>query len=78
MFKVYTIESKNAYTGISLVAACDATEANEIIQEFRDTDRENIMNSYGYSNVDESDVVQDVYARRKGIMLYGISYTGSL
>ena len=76
MFKVYTVESKNCYTGISLVAACDATEANEIIQEFRDTDRENIMNSYGYSNVDESDVVQDVYAQRKGIMLYGISYTG--
>ena len=76
MLKIYTIESKNCYTGISLVAACDAAEANEIIQEFRDTDRENIMNSYGYSNVDESDSIQDVYAQRKGIIFNGISYTG--
>lgn len=75
-YNVYKIDSTLCYYGISLVAAKDADEANDFIQEFKREDFSNTLDSKGYSYVDETDVLEDVYSERKGIIMYGIRYFG--
>ena len=76
MYKVYCINSKSCYRGLSLVAADNAEEANSIIERFKDFDKDNKLDSLGYELVDEDDVIKSVYSEEKGIMLYGIYYIG--
>ena len=75
-YKVYMINSNAHYIGKSLVAAESAEEANKIIDAFVHNDPHNHEDSWGYCHVDEGDVIEDIYAERKGILYYGISYTG--
>ena len=76
MYKVYKVEPQMYYHGMFLVAAVNAIEANSIIADFKRDDTNNWYDSWGYCEVDESDVVEDVFSERKGIALYGIYYYG--
>lgn len=75
-YKVYPIDSRSHYIGSALVAADSAEEANELIDEFKDSDTKNHLDSYGYSYVYESDRIEDVFSIRKGIVHFGIYYYG--
>ena len=76
MYKVYKVEPQMYYHGVSLVAANSALEANAIIAVFKREDTNNLNDSWGYCEVDESDVIEGVLSERKGIVLYGIYYYG--
>ena len=75
-YKVYIIDSDACYGGKSLVAAESAEEANKIIDTFVHSDSHNHADSWGYCHVDEYDAIEEVYAKQKGILYYGIYYTG--
>ena len=76
MYKVYKVEPQMHYHGMSLVAAESAVEANSIIADFKRDDTNNWNDSWGYGEVDESDVIEGLLSERKGIVLYGIYYYG--
>ena len=48
----------------------------DMVGEFKDFDKDNKLDSWGYELVDEDDVIESVYSEEKGIMLYGIYYSG--
>lgn len=75
-YNVYEVSSSCNYSGFALIAAENATEANKFIQEFKDEDKDNYYNSYGYEFVKEYDVIEDIFAERKGFITHGISYSG--
>lgn len=75
-YKVFIIDSEAYYSGKSIVAAESAEEANKFIDEFISNDPHNNSDSWGYSHVDEGDVLSDIYSEAKGIVYYGIHYTG--
>lgn len=64
------------YRGMSLVAAKNVEEANKIISEEIKEDTHNDKNMWGYGEVNECDIVENVYSNVKGIVLYGIYYYG--
>lgn len=76
MYKVYKIDSVVCYFGFSLVSANNAIEANKFIEEFKKEDIGNRYNSFGYSFVDESDILEGIFSNEKGIVHYGICYGG--
>ena len=76
MYKVYKVEAQMYYHGMSLVAAVNAVEANSIITDFKRDDTNNWNDSWGYCEVDESDIIEGVFSERKGIVLRGIYYYG--
>ena len=77
MYKVYKIESAAYYHGFSLVAAENDEEANLIITKFQEDDPNNLRDSRGYENVnEEADLIDGVFAARKGILHFGIYYSG--
>lgn len=76
MYKVYEIDHMCCYKGISLIAAEDAVEANKIIDDFIKSDENNVYDSRGYCHVKESDCIQPFHSDIKGIIRYGIYYTG--
>ena len=76
MYKVYKVEPQMYYHGTSLVAANNVEEANSIIADFKKNDTNNCNDSWGYCEVDESDVIEGLLSERKGIVLYGIYYYG--
>ena len=75
-YKVYKIEANSSYTGYSLVAAKSADEANHYIDNFREIDKDNQGDSWGYSNVNEDDVLENIFSNETGILDYGIRYCG--
>ena len=76
-YNVYEISPCSFYyRGMSLVAAETVEEANEFIDCFISVDSDNGCNSFGYSHVDELDIIDHLYSDEKGIILYGISYNG--
>lgn len=76
LYNVYAIYSADNYYGISLVAAESVDEANKIIQDFRNNDKSNENDSYGYTDVSESDLLKELSSTSKGIILKNISYCG--
>mgnify|MGYP006981388353 FL=1 len=76
MYNVYVIYSASCYDGVSFVAAENAKEANKFIQERINNDPANITDSWGYCFVDEDDMLDDVFATRKGFVFSGIHYRG--
>ena len=76
MYKVYKVEPRMYYHGMSLVAAESTVEANSIIADFKKDDTNNWNDSWGYCEVDESDAIEGVFSERKGIVLHGIYYYG--
>jgi len=75
-YSVYKCSAKSAYSGISLIAADSVEEANQIISMFKENDKDNSFNSFGYSNIDEYDLMDNLYSTEKGILYFGIYYTG--
>ena len=79
-YNVYKIDTggryASCYRGMSLVAAENADEANEIICNEIKNDTHNARDTWGYGTVDEYDIVENVYSDVKGIVLYGIYYCG--
>ena len=69
MYKVYKVEPRMYYHGMSLVAAESAVEANSIIADFKKDDTNNWNDSWGYCEVYESDAIEGVFSERKGIVL---------
>ena len=76
MYKVYKVEPRMYYHGMSLVAAVNAEEANSIIAEFKKDDTNNWDDSWGYCEVDEDDAIEGLLSENKGIVLHGIYYYG--
>lgn len=76
MYNVYKIDSTNHYSGISLVVAENAEEANLFIDDYKERDIDNIGDSRGYSYVEECDKLEGVFGESKGIIYYGIFYSG--
>ena len=72
MYKVYLIRPSLEYEGFALVAAEDATNANELIADFKELDYDNKYNSYGYCYVSSDDVIKELSANRKGFILQDI------
>ena len=75
-YKVYEIDSKCSYIGTSLVAARTAEEANEYIESYREFDKDNKGNSWGYSDVGEDDVIENLWSEESGIIKHGIYFHG--
>ena len=79
-YNIYKIEPggryARCYRGISLVAADNSDEANEIIAKEIREDKNNANDTWGYGKVHEYDIVKNVYSEVKGIVLYGIYYYG--
>ena len=75
-YKVYEIDSKRSYIGTSLVAAKTVEEANEYIKSYREFDKDNKGNSWGYSDVSEYDVIENLWSEESGIIKYDIRYCG--
>ena len=76
MFKVYKVDAKMCYDGYALIGAHNAAEANEYINEFKEFDNMNKMDSWGYEFVTEDDVMECINATCAGILDYGIHYMG--
>ncbi len=76
-YKVYEIVPCSFYyRGMSLVAAETVEKANEFIDDFISVDSDNSCNSFGYSHIDELDIINHLYSDEEGIILYGIDYCG--
>ena len=79
-YNVYEIkpggEYASCYRGSSLIAAENAEEANKIILKEIQEDEHNERDTWGYSTVQEYDIIENVYATVKGIVHYGIYYYG--
>ena len=76
-YKVYKIEpNQGCYSGVSLVAAKNADEANIYIKNFKDRDKNNYADSYGYSYVNETDVIEGLYSVLPDLVWLGIYYRG--
>ena len=75
IYRVYPCDC--AYVGYSLVAASSVEDANRIIQDFKDSDKGNVRDSYAYGDVSESDLMEDLISTREGIILEGFYYTGN-
>ena len=75
-FKVYKVYPKAHYEGYALVAASSAKEANEFIDSYKEVDKENSSDSWGYSYVNEDDSLDYIFATCTGILDYGIYYKG--
>lgn len=76
MYKVYQIRSKCYYRGIGLVAAESVIEANKLIDNFIASDPNNIYDSWGCEHVNELDRIEPLQSKEKGIILFGIYYSG--
>lgn len=76
MYKVYVSRSGCYYGGISLIAANSAAEANRTIDLFKQVDVGNKCDSWGYTSVEEYDILEGVYSENSGIIYKGIYYTG--
>ena len=76
-YKVYQVYPRDcAYVGYSLVAAKSVEDANRIIQDFKDSDKSNDRDSYAYSDVSESNLIEELISTHEGIILEGFYYTG--
>ena len=76
-YKVYQVYPRDcAYVGYSLVAAKSVEDANRIIQDFKDSDKSNDRDSYAYSDVSESNLIEELISTHEGIILEGFHYTG--
>lgn len=75
-YKVYQINPLSCYRGYALIAAETADEANAFIMDFQEHDKNNRMDSWGYDKVDESDVIDGIWAEDKGFVNYKIYYSG--
>ena len=76
-YKVYEVTPRlGCYQGMSLVAANSAEDANRIIDKFIKDDPHNQMDSWGYSKVNEYDVIEGIYSEIEGIVHMGIFYYG--
>ena len=77
-YKVYQVYPRGcAYVGYSLVAAKSVEDANRIIQDFRDSDKQNDCDSYAYSDVSESNLIEELISTREGIILEGFYKVGN-
>lgn len=77
-YKVYIVHPCDcAYAGYSLVAANSVEGANRIIQDFKNLDPHNYLDSYAYGDVSESDWIEELISTREGIILEGFYYTGN-
>ena len=71
-YKVYQVYPRDcAYVGYSLVAAKSVEDANRIIQDFKDSDKSNDRDSYAYSDVSESNLIEELISTHEGIILEG-------
>lgn len=76
-YKVYEVQPRlGCYRGLSLVAATSAEDANRIIKEFIKSDPNNHMDSWGYSQVSEYNLIEGLYSEKDGIIHMGIYYYG--
>lgn len=79
-YNVYEIKPggkyASCYRGSSLIAAENAEDANKIILKEIQEDEHNERDTWGYSTVQEYDIIENVYATVKGIVHYGIYYYG--
>ena len=75
-YKVYRVDPRNCYRGYALIAAETADEANAFIKAFQEDDKNNRMDSWGYDKVDESDVIDGIWAENKGFVNEEIYYYG--
>ena len=76
-FPVYKITpNQGCYSGMALVAANTAAEANEFIDSFKEHDTKNVNDSWGYGCVDEDDKIDYLFSTVTGIIDYGIWYRG--
>lgn len=74
LHSVYGILPNSNYGGEALVAADSIEEANGFISEFKQRDRYNALDSFGYGEVD--DIKEHLFSDQKGIIDYGIYYIG--
>lgn len=74
--KVYNIRVKAHYSGDASVYAENVEKANELIEKFKNKDKDNKNDSWGYSFVDESSDFDDYYTDEESGIVRGIYYSG--
>lgn len=75
-YKVYLADSEICYTGIAIIAAESAEEANSYIESFKYCDKNNSANSFGLCYVKEDDQIPELSSSKKGIIYNTIMYIG--
>ena len=75
-YKLFLIEPGCCYFGNSVVSAVDSKEVNKIIQDFKNEDPENALDSRGYNFVDDNNIIEGAIGIKKGFLYYGIRYSG--
>lgn len=76
MYKVYHVTPASYYEGFALIAANSAAEVNEHIAEYKANDPDNRWDSFGFTYVDEGDVIDNISSSIEGFVYNNIFYTG--
>lgn len=76
--KVFRCDPKANYSGMALVAANTAEEANKVVEAFKACDYFNTADSHGYGKIYDDDCIPYLTANYNypEIILYGIFYSG--
>lgn len=74
--KLYKVDPAVFYSGFALVGADSSGEANSYINKFKSEDVSNYYSSKGYSLVTEDDAIEDCNPSYRGIIHFGIFYSG--
>ena len=64
-FNVYQISPNPGYHGFALVAAESVQEANDFIESYKDEDRNNTFDSWGYSFISDYDLIEGIFQKKK-------------
>lgn len=75
-YNVYEIPSGICYSGVSLIAAESAEQANKFIRDFKESDLTNNESSWGYEYISEDYKIDHLYSDVQGIICKGIYYWG--
>ena len=75
-YKVYKVYSRRCYFGHAEVSSLDSDGVNKIIDEFKESDTDNVEDSGGWSSVTESDVIRGYISDTEGIVCNSIYYNG--
>lgn len=75
-YKVYEVQSNGPYSGEALIGAKNIDDANEIIKDWKEIDKDNACDSWGWSYVDEDNLVDGLISVKHGIIVNHIRYSG--
>lgn len=77
LYPVYRVYAdRREYVGEALIAAETLDEAQSFLRDFKNQDKDNKNDSWGYPNVTEKDLDPHLFSDEKGLIYPGIYYSG--